>query len=222
MKTEDSEAPSLIYELGFGAVFKLKHEDKRITAVSRRDRDKRYWQDAQEIEDHGNVYDDLGADQFAIVHIESKGDVVRIRDLFRASLLADSDTGTIQQAVHRKILGQILEQALEDWLKASGPILVHETGEPSIISPDDLTARYDYKDIPALRVAYECQLREDSLPEHAEGIAKAAEKFAAFLAQAEPEDEIYWFEHNAMMADRIGYAILRQGRAVAVHIVIMS
>jgi hypothetical protein len=221
MEAEESKIASLVYEVCFGAIFKLKHEGKRVVAVSKRDKDNGRWLDAHEIEDHAKVYTDLGDDQFAIVVVESKGDVVRLREMFRAALLGDGDTGTIAQAVRQKKLGQILEQAFSDWQKASGPIL-QLNGEKTYIWPDELVARYDSKDLPALRLAYEHELREGSTAEQNEHITKAVERFNAFIDKVQPEDEVYWFEHKAMLADRIGYCIMREGRVVAAHIVLMS
>jgi hypothetical protein len=221
METIEQKTPSLVYEVCFGAVFKIKHEGKRVTAVSKRDRNG-MWLPAQEIEDYANVYDDLGADQFAIVHVESKDEVVRLRDMFRAALVADGDTGTIAQAVRQKKLGTILEKALRDWLKKSGPILIHENGEPSIIRPDDLTARYDLKDLDRLRKAFAFEVKEGVTQEQMPFIEQAIERFNQFLDRIEPEDELYWFESLAPLADRIGYCILRQGRLVATYITVMS
>jgi hypothetical protein len=215
------KSPSLVYEICFGAVFKIKIDGRRVTAVSKRDR-RGYWLDAQEIEDHSKVYDDLGADQFAIVHVESKDDVVRIRDMFRAALIGDGDTGTIAQAVRQKKLGEILEKAIRDWFKKTGPILNHENGEPTILHPDDLTARYDTKDLQPLRLAFAHEIKEGATAEQMTHLDVAIERFNKFLDKIEPEDELYWFEHLEPLADRIGYCILRKGRVVASYLTMMS
>jgi hypothetical protein len=216
------KSPSLVYEVTFGAVFRIKSDGKRVTAVSKRDRNNRYWMPAQEIEDHTGAYDDLGDDEFAIVHIDSKDDVVRLRDIFRAGLLGDGDTGTIARAIRAKKLGEVLEKAFTDWLKKSGPLLQHKSGEPSILSPDELVARYDLKDLGPLRLAYAHELKEGAAAEQMPHIEQAVERFNKFLDLAVEGDELYWFEHLAPLADRIGYVILREGRVAFAHIVMMS
>jgi hypothetical protein len=221
MDTE-SKSPSLVYEVTFGAVFRLRADGKRVTAVSKRDRNARYWLPAQEIEDHTGAYEDMGDDEFAIVHIDSKDDVVRIRDIFRAGLLGDGDTGTVARAIKAKKLGEVLEKAFQDWLKKSGPLLQHADGKPSILSPDELVARYDLKDTAALRLAYAHELKEGATAESMPAIEQAVTRFNAFLDKAQEGDELYWFEHLAPLADRIGYVILRNGRVACAHIVLMS
>jgi hypothetical protein len=221
METQ-SKTPSLVYEVTFGAVFKVRLDGQRVTAVSKRDRNNRHWLPAQEIEDHTKVYDDLGDDEFAIVHIDSKDDVVRLRDIFRAGLLGDGDTGTVARAIKAKKLGEVLEKALHDWLKKSGPLLQHEDGLPSILNPEELTARYDLKDTAALRLAYAHELKEGATADSMPAIEKAIERFNKFLDKVVEGDELYWFEHLAPLADRIGYVILRNGRIAYVHIVLMS
>lgn len=221
METE-TKTPALVYEVTFGAVFRIRSGGKRVTAVSKRDRDRRYWLPAQEIEDHTNVYDDLGDDEFAIVHIESKDDVVRLRDIFRAGLIGDGDTGTIARAIKAKKLGEVLEQAFTDWLRKSGPLLQESDGTPSIITPADLTARYDLKDREALKLAYAHELKEGVTEQQMPHISAAIERFNAFVDKAQEQDELYWFEYLAPMADRIGYVILRNGRVAFSHVVMMS
>lgn len=220
METE-IKTPSLVYEVCFGAVFKIRHEGRQVLALSKRDQ-RGYWLPAQEISDEPGVYNDLGADQFAVVMVESKDDVVRLRDIFRAALTADGDTGTIAQAVKAKALGSILEKSFKSWLKEGGPILLHSTGEPSIIYPVDLVARYDYKQVPALRKAYAFESKEGVDSDRMPHIEKVIAKFNEFLDEMEPEDELYWFDNPAPLASRAGYVILRKGRAVAFHITIMS
>lgn len=220
METE-TKTPSLVYEVCFGAVFKIKHDGKRVTAVSKRDR-QGHWHDAQEIEDHGDVYTDLAADQFAIVLIESKDDVVKIRDMFRAALLGDGDTGTIAQAVRQKTLGKVLEQAFQDWQKKSGPILGHSDGKATILMPEDLTVRYEIKDLEPLRKAFAYEAKEGVHAEQMPVVEKAIERFNGFLDKIQDGDELYWFESYEPLADRIGYCILRQGRLVATYITLMS
>lgn len=221
METQ-SKTPSLVYEVTFGAVFKVRLDGQRVTAVSKRDRNNRHWLPAQEIEDHTKVYDDLGDDEFAIVHIDSKDDVVRLRDIFRAGLIGDGDTGTVARAIKAKKLGEVLEKALNDWLKKSGPLLQCEDGKPSILSPEELTARYDLKDTSALRLAYAHELKEGATADSIPVIEQAIDRFNKFLDKAIDGDELYWFEHRAPLADRIGYVILRNGRIANVHIVLMS
>lgn len=216
------KSPSLVYEVTFGAVFRVKADGKRVTAVSKRDRNSRHWLPAQEIEDHTGAYDDLGDDEFAIVHIDSKDDVVRIRDIFRAGLLGDGDTGTVARAIKAKKLGEVLEKAFTDWLRKSGPLLGHSDGKPSILTPEDLTARYDLKDTTALRLAYAHEMKEGVTAEQMPTIEQSIARFNKFLDRAEEGDELYWFEHLAPLASRIGYVILREGRVAFVHIVLMS
>jgi hypothetical protein len=218
METE-SKTPSLVYEVTFGAVFKIKLDGKRVTAVSKRDRNVSYWMPAQEIEDHANVYDDLGDDQFAIVHIDSKDDVVRLRDILRAALTGDGDTGTVARAVKAKKLGLVLEQALQDWLKLSGPLLMQD-GQPSPITPEQLVARYDTKDLSALRCAYAHELKEGVATEDMMGVLKAIDGFNLFLDNVAEGDELYWFE--CLGAAHTGYVILRGARVLASYIVLMS
>jgi hypothetical protein len=218
---EETEV-SLVYEVTFGAIFKVKLNWKRVTAVSKRVRAHRHWLPAQEIEDHANVYSDLGDDEFAIVHIDSKGDVVRMRDILRAGLIGDGDTGSVARAIKAKKLGGVLEDALTDWLRKSGPLLQHRNGEPSILSPEELIARYDLKDFPALRLAYAHELKEGATADQMPNIEQAIDRFNKFLDLAKEGDELYWFEHLAPLADRIGYCILRDGRVAGAHIVMMS
>lgn len=215
------KTPSLVYEVTFGAVFKIKSAGKRVTAVSRRDRTAQYWLPAQEIEDHANVYNALGDDEFAIVHVESRGDVVRLRDIFRAGLLGDGDTGTVSRAIKAKKLGDVLEKALQDWLAKSGPVLTLD-GKPSILSPEELMARYDLNELAALRLAYAYELKEGATAEQMPNIEQAIDRFNKFLDRATGDDELYWFSHLAPLASRIGYVIMRDGRVAFVHIVMMS
>jgi hypothetical protein len=221
-ETQIENAEPLIYAVGFGGLFKMTHEGKRVTAISIREKDKGFWHDAQEIEDYPDVYKDLADDQFAIVHVESLNDVLRVREIFTAVLLGDGDTATIQQAVHQKKLGQIMEKAFLSWLKKSGPILLDSDGSPTYINPVDLVARYSVKDMAVVRRAYETQLKEGEPPERMPILEKSLERFNAFLDRFKPEDELYWFEHSAPLADRIGYCILRKGRVVSAHLVLMS
>lgn len=218
----ETKTQSLVYEVTFGAIFKIKHEGKRVTAVSKRDRNLKRWMDAQEIEDHTSVYDDLGADQFAIVLIESKDDVVKIRDMFRATLVGDGDTATIAQAVRQKTLGGLLEKAYQDWAKESGPILGHEDGKATILYPEDLTARYELKEADALRKAFAHEMKEGAGADAMPFIEQAIQRFNQFMDRIEDGDDLYWFEHYAPLADRLGYCILRKGRLVASYLTSMS
>lgn len=223
----DVKTPSLVYEVCFGALFKMRHDGRRVTALSKRDRQGN-WLPAHEIEDFPNVYKDLADDQFAIVQVESKDDVVRIRDIFTAALLGDGDTATIGQAVRQKKLGTILEKAFKDWEKKSGPLLMHAPGtpqdeQPSIVWPSDLTAKYDLKDTDALALAYEHESREGVEADRMKFVDETVAKFKAFLNEIDgTKDELYWFEHRAMLADRIGYVIVRRGRTWKSFIVMMS
>jgi hypothetical protein len=223
----DVKTPSLVYEVCFGALFKMRHEGRKVTALSKRNREGN-WLPAYEIEDYPSVYKDLADDQFAIVQVESKDDVVRIREIFTAQLLGDGDTATIGQAIRQKKLGGILEKSFKDWEKKSGPLLMHapgteHDGQPSILWPSDLVAKYDLKDIPALLLAFEHESREGVDADRMKFIDEAVAKFKAFLDEIEPEeDELYWFEHLAIMADRIGYVIIRNGRTWKTYIVMMS
>jgi hypothetical protein len=212
----------MVYQVTFGAVFRIKSYGKRVTAVSMRDRNTRFWQPAQEIEDHTHVYDDLGDDEFAIVHIDSNDDVLRLRDIFRAGLIGDGDTGTVARAIQAKKLGEVLESAFQDWLKESGPLLMHADGLPSIITPEELTNRFDLKEIAALRLAYAHELKEGATAQVMPSIEQAIDRFNKFLDHIEPDDELYWFEHLAPLASRIGYVILRKGRVAFVNITMMS
>jgi hypothetical protein len=222
----DVKTPSLVFEVCFGALFKMRHEGRKVTALSKRGRQGN-WLPAYEIEDYPDVYKDLADDQFAIVQVESKDDVVRIRDIFTAALLGDGDTATIGQAIKQKKLGGILEKAFADWEKKSGPLLMHspgtdQDGKPSILWPSDLVAKYDLKDTTALALAFERESKEGVETDRMHFIDEMVAKFKAFLAQIEPTDELYWFEHLAPLADRIGYVIIRNGRTWKTYIVMMS
>lgn len=221
MEESITKTPSIVYEVCFGAVFKMTVEGKKVVALSKRDR-RGHWCDAREIEDHTNVYSDLGADAFAITHVISRDDVVKISEMFRAALIGDGDTATIAMAIRQKKLGEVLEKAFQDWLEKGGPILNHNDGSKTYIWPDDLTAQYSLKDIAALRKAYAYEMMEGADADRKPIIEEAIDRFNKFLDKIEPEDELYWFEHYETLADRIGYVIIRQGRAVCAHLVLMS
>lgn len=221
-----SKTPALVYTVSFGALFKMRHEGRKITALSLRTQNGQ-WMPAHEIDDIPNVYKDLADDQFAIVQVEAKDDVVRIRDIFTAQLTGDGDTATVGQAIRQKKLGDILEKAFLDWEKKGGPLLMHapgtdHDGKPSIVWPDELVAKYDLKDIEALALAFEHESKEGVEADRMHIIDQAVTKFREFLACIEPEDELYWFEHRAPLADRIGYVIIRNGRTWKTYIVLMS
>lgn len=218
----ETKTPSLVYEVCFGAVFRIRSDGARVTAVSKRDKNHRFWLDAQEIDDPTDSYTDMGDDEFALVHIESKDDVVRIREIFRAALTGDGDTGTIAKAVKAKALGKVLEKAFQDWHRKSGPLLGDSDGKATILMPEDLTARYDTKDLEPLRKAFALEAKEGASAEQMPHIEQAIERFNKFLDRIEPDDELYWFEHLVPLADRIGYCIVRKARVVASYLVLMS
>jgi hypothetical protein len=139
METE-TKTPSLISEVLFGAVFKLKHEGQRVLVLSTRHQNGS-WSAATQISDDANVYKDLGVDQCSIVHVLRKDEQISMRDLFSVTLSYQGDSTTAAKAAKEKVLGNILEKIFLDWMKESGPILVHATGEKSFIWPTDLVAQ---------------------------------------------------------------------------------
>jgi hypothetical protein len=188
----------LVYSVCLGAVFKIKQDGVHRLAVSKRDHrapSPTRWADAVAIEDHADVFKDLGLDEFAIVRIESRDDVVRITELFRAALVGDGDTATAGQAIKAKTLGSVMERAVRDMLKANGPIL-QVSGEPTYIGQDEITGFYDYKDLDKVRQAYaDAWEGEDSQKQKF-----AVEAFNKFVDQVQPDDRLCWFEHYAPLA----------------------
>lgn len=225
METE-VKTPSLVWEVCFGAVFKCKHDGRRVLALTER-RNNGAWTPPTEIGDPDNVYKSLGVDQCSIVHVLRRDDMVKLLDIFTVTLNEGGDSTTAAKAMQEKILGDLLEKIFKGWLKETGPLLIHapgdsHDGQPSIIWPTDLLAKYDTEDLAALGKAFAHEMLEGSTAEQKPVIEQAVQKFNNFLAKVEPEDEVYWFEHRAPMADRIGYAILRKGRVFATYIVLMS
>jgi hypothetical protein len=221
--------PNLVWTVVFGAVFKLKIDDKVCVKLSlRADGD---WSKPLGLENVANS-PELGVDQVVLVLAYLRDGEVKCTYLSTTTIARNDDVTTMSAVANMGRLTQVLETTFVTWSASNVCLRNHETKEATIISLSMLRARYDPDDFDALKRAYRIQIIETA--KDAEQTArlhilaeKVGVKFDAFVDHVDPaQDELYWFatpdDTWEKRAGRAGYVILRKGEVYKAKIEIMN
>jgi hypothetical protein len=226
--SSSTEPVNLIWDVTFGAVFKAKVDGKRALQLSLRTHDGK-WDATDQIDDPDDAYKNLAVDQIAFVGVRARDHARRLRDMFTVTLDEGGDSTSVARAVKANVFSKIVEKVFQEQMKKLGPIC-YASGEPTILDRTMLTGYYDPADFDTLRKAYAHETREamagSTMPKeeadvHAEKFIAAFNTFLDKFDEA-AGDELYWFQHLAPLASRLGYVILRKGKVHATKIEMMS